>query len=45
VVLLDKKEDHIKVEVAKNKGKMMFKLFEMDFDTGVIGDEYDDHNF
>lgn len=42
VVLLDRGEDYIEVNVAKNKGKMRRKRFVMDDATGVVTDTYDD---
>ena len=42
VVLLDRGEDYIEVNVAKNKGKMKRKRFVMNDSTGFVSDTYDD---
>lgn len=42
VVLLDKGEDYIQIEVAKNKGKMRTKRFVINEASGTVTDTYDD---
>ena len=42
VVLLDRGDDYIEVNVAKNKGKMKRKRFNINDETGVVTDNYDD---
>ncbi len=45
VILLDGDEDYIRVEVAKNKGKMRTLCFNYKRDTGVMSGIYDPDDF